>query len=99
MGALKLAGIFGSKSGEVRLKAQENKKAVEIVSADQALGENAYVLPAKVQGQPKAITFNWRYIMDALKTMKGEEVFLGLNGDAEEDPDLHTLLIRVVVIF
>lgn len=83
IGALKLAGIFGSKSSEVRLKMQEKGKVVEIVSADQALGENNYLLPAKISGKPREIIFNWRYLMDALKVLKSEEVFLGVNGDDE----------------
>lgn len=83
LSALKLAGIFGSKSGEVRLRALENKKTIEIISSDQTLGENNYTLPAKIQGKLGEIIFNWRYIADALKAIKSEDVFFGLNGGDE----------------
>jgi len=83
MNALKLAGIFGSKNSEVKLKSEEGKKSIEIVSSDQTLGENNYLLAAKVQGKLDAITFNWRYLMDALKVLKNDEVFFGINSDNE----------------
>ncbi len=83
LNALKLAGIFGSRTSEVKLKAQENKKAVAILSADQALGENSYILTAKIQGKLGEITFNWRYIADVLKVLKTEEVWFGINSENE----------------
>lgn len=81
MGALKLAGIFGSRSSEVTLIVQENKKVLEVASSDQVIGENKYILPVKIQGKPGEIIFNWRYLMDVLKVLKAEEVFLGTTGD------------------
>jgi DNA polymerase-3 subunit beta len=83
LNALKLAGIFGSKSGEVRLRASESKKTIEILSSDQTLGENSYTLPAKIQGKLGEIIFNWRYIVDALKAIKSEDVFFGVNSGDE----------------
>ncbi len=83
IGALKLAGIFGGRNSEVKFRVQENKKVVEIASSDQTIGENNYVLTAKIQGKLKEIIFNWRYLMDALKILNGEDVFLGINGDSE----------------
>jgi len=81
--ALKLAGIFGGKNSEVKLKIQENKKIVEITSSDQAIGDNNYILTAKIQGNLKEIIFNWRYLTDALKVINGEDVFLGINKENE----------------
>lgn len=81
--SLKLAGIFGSRSSEVVIGAQENKKVIEVVSSDQIIGENKYVLPAKVQGKPKETTFNWRYLADALRVLETEEIFLGIVSDNE----------------
>lgn len=82
MSAIKLAGVFGQKNSEVKIKIHTNKKAIEISSADQALGENNNVLPAKVQGDIPEVFFNWRYLSDPLKSIKAEEVFLGLQEDA-----------------
>ncbi len=79
--ALKLAGIFAGKSSEIKIKIGENKKSLEVYSTDEALGENRYVLPAKVQGHVKPVVFNWRYLADGLKALRAEEVFFGMNED------------------
>lgn len=81
-GGVKLAAVFGQKNGEVDLKIHPNKKAVEIAAKDQALGENAYMLPAKVKGEATEVVFNWRYLSDPLKIIKTEEITLGLQEEA-----------------
>jgi DNA polymerase-3 subunit beta len=82
MSAIKLAGVFGQKNSEVKIKIHQNKKAIEINSADQALGENNHIIPAKIKGDIPEIFFNWRYLSDPLKTIKTEDIFLGLQEDA-----------------
>jgi len=81
--AIKLASVFGSRTNEVKITLSDNKKTVEISSADQAVGENAYLLPAKAEGKTGEIIFNWRYLLDALRALKTEDVFLGLNEEGE----------------
>lgn len=80
--AIRLAGVFGQKNSEVRMSIHENKKAVEITSADQALGENKQILPAKIKGEMGDIFFNWRFLADAMKGIKTEDAFFGLQEDA-----------------
>jgi DNA polymerase-3 subunit beta len=82
MNALKLAGVFGQKNSEVKIKIHQNKKAIEISSADQALGENNHILPAKITGDIPEVFFNWRYLSDPMKSIKTEDVFLGLQEEA-----------------
>jgi DNA polymerase III subunit beta len=82
MGAIKLAGVFGQKNSEVKIKIHQNRKAIEISSADQALGENNHILPAKIKGDIPEVFFNWRYLSDPLKIIKGEDVFIGLQEEA-----------------
>ena len=82
LNAIKLAGVFGQKNSEVKIKIHQNKKAIEINSADQALGENNHILPAKIKGDIPEVFFNWRYLSDPMKSIKMEEVFLGLQDDA-----------------
>jgi len=81
--ALRLTSVFGSKSGEVKIRSHDNKKVVEIISRDQSIGENNYILSAKIQGKLKETVFNWRYIADALKALKTEDVFFGINEETE----------------
>lgn len=80
--ALKLASVFGQRNSEVKVAIHPGKKALEISSGDQALGENTNLISAKIKGEPMAAHFNWRYLSDPLKMMKSGEVFLGLQEDA-----------------
>jgi DNA polymerase-3 subunit beta len=80
--AIKLAGVFGQKNSEVKIKINANKKAIEISSADQTLGENNHILAAKIKGEVEEVYFNWRYLADSLKGIKTEDVFLGLQEEA-----------------
>lgn len=81
LNAIKLGGVFGQKTSEIKMTAHPNKKTIEISSADQALGDNSYLLPAKMKGEAAEAFFNWRYIADPLRTIKSEEVFIGLQRD------------------
>lgn len=79
--SLKLSGIFSAKSNEVKIKILDNKKALEISSSDQSVGENSYLLPARIEGSAKEICFNWKYLSDGLRATKSEEVVFGVNDD------------------
>lgn len=81
LNALKLAGVFSSKVNEVRIKTSPDQKSLEIFSLDQSLGDNNYTLPAKIKGQHKEISFNWRYLAEGLKVISGDDVFWGINED------------------
>jgi DNA polymerase III subunit beta len=82
MNAIKLAGVFGMKNSEMKIAINTNRKAIEISSADQTLGTNSTVLPAKIKGDIPEVFFNWRYLSDPMKSIKGEDVFLGLQEEA-----------------
>lgn len=84
--AIKLAGIFGQKTSELKLTVHPGKKAVEVSSADQSLGENSYLLPAKIKGEGTEAFFNWRYLADPIKAIKTDEMFIGFQ--EENNPAL-----------
>lgn len=84
--AIRLAGVFGQKNSEVKVVVQPGKKIIEVNSADQALGENTYLLPAKIKGEAIEVFFNWRYLVDPVKAIKTEEVFMGFQ--EETNPTL-----------
>jgi DNA polymerase-3 subunit beta len=79
---IKLASVFGQKNGEIEIKIQPSKKVIEIVSADMALGQNAYILPAKIKGEAMDVVFNWRYLSDPIKIINAKEVQLGFQEEA-----------------
>lgn len=76
--AVKLTSVLSSRINEITIKNNESK-FLEVFSADEAVGENNYLLPAKIQGNFKQISFNWKYLNDGLKALKGEEAHLGMN--------------------
>ncbi len=77
--AIKLAGVFSARVNEVKIKIADAKKNIEVFSSDQALGENKYLIPAKIQGEAHETSFNWRYLMDGLKAIRGDQVYFGIN--------------------
>jgi DNA polymerase III sliding clamp (beta) subunit (PCNA family) len=78
LNAIKLAAVFGQKNNELKMAVYPNKKAIEIASADQAFGENKYLLPAKIKGPAAETFFNVHYLSDAVRSVMGEDVFMGL---------------------
>lgn len=80
MDAVKITSVLSSKVNEVALTL-ENEKAIQVFSGDLSSGENDYILSAKVKGKFKQISFNWRYLNDGLKALKGGDVYLGLNDE------------------
>lgn len=83
MNALKLASAFSSKNNEVRLKVGTDGKMMEIYSADNALGENKYLLSANVSGVPVEVSFNWRYFLDGLRNINSDSAVIGLQGNVK----------------
>ncbi|MBM3256872.1 MAG: DNA polymerase III subunit beta [Candidatus Liptonbacteria bacterium] len=79
--ALKLASVFHDRASEVRLVFSKDQKAVEISSSSQGVGENVYMLPAKIQGENGEVLFNGRYVHDMLRVARGGELFIGLNDE------------------
>ncbi len=77
--ALKLTGSFATRSNDVRLKTSD-KKIIEIYSSDNAVGENKYLIPAKIEGPAVESIFNWKYLLDGVRAATGKEITLGLNG-------------------
>lgn len=81
LNGLKLSSIFSGRVNEIKLKIGENKKFVEIYSADSALGENHYLLPVKTEGEILDVSFNCKYLLDGLKSTEDKEISLSLNKD------------------
>ncbi len=79
--ALKLASSFTDRLNEIKIIFKENSKNIEVYSCNQGVGENKYLIPCKVKGPSIEIIFNWRFLLDGVKFLDSEDVFLGLNGD------------------
>lgn len=76
-GALRLSSTFAGRESDIKLKIKD-KKILEIYSSDSAIGENNYLIPAKVSGPDVEVSFNWRFLLDGLKGGTSENVSLGM---------------------
>ena len=81
LNAAKLVGAFSGKANDIKVYSKDNKKILELYSSNQYVGENKYLVPVKVKGEEVKLAFNWRYLMDGLKNLSGEEVFFGINSN------------------
>ncbi len=79
--ALKLTGSFTDRLNEVKVFVKDKSKNVEVFSSNQSLGENRYLIPAKIKGAPLEIVFNWRFLLDGVKSLTSESVVLGFSAD------------------
>lgn len=77
--AVKLVSTFSGKVNDIKLKTKDGKKILEVYSTNQYLGENKYLIPAKIKGEDFETSFNWRYLMDGLKNFSGDELLFKVN--------------------
>lgn len=79
--ALKLTSSFTDRLNEIKVKIKDGAKNIEIYSASSGLGENQYLIPAKIKGDAVEIVFNWKFLFDGIKNIEGDNINIGLNGD------------------
>jgi len=78
--ALRTISIFADKYAQVTLTIVPKKKEVAFSSRNPDVGEHTITLPATVSGEEMSMNFNGKYIADALQSISGESIRLGLNG-------------------
>jgi len=81
---VKAAGLFGGKSNEVNLKVNPEKKRIEIFSQSSELGEYESFLSGDIKGNPLSISFNYKFLLDGISKIKGEDIVFELTN--EEGP-------------
>ncbi len=79
---IKSASLFSGKVNEVKIKADPKKKEIELSSQNTEIGEFNSAVPAKIKGKACEVSFNHRYLMDGLMSIKSSEVSFELNKDA-----------------
>lgn len=77
--AVRSSSIFASKLQDVTLSFTENE--CEISSANQEIGEYHTRLPIALSGKEARVSFNYRYLMDGLTLLQGDELFFGMNNE------------------
>jgi DNA polymerase-3 subunit beta len=79
---IKTASLFSGKINEVKLKVNSKEKKVDISSESSEVGKHESSVPAKIKGDSIQISFNHRFLLDGLLTIKSSEIVLELNGDS-----------------
>lgn len=79
---IKTASLFSGKINEVKIKANPERKKIEIFSQSSDIGEYQSSIFGKTEGEPVEISFNHRFLLDGLLNVKSSEVLLELNGDS-----------------
>jgi DNA polymerase-3 subunit beta len=77
--AIKVASIFARESGNnLKISGEEGVVLVDAVSAQ--TGDSKNSVTAKTKGSPMSISFNAKFITDALNVIAGDEVTVSLSG-------------------
>ncbi|MEK7124081.1 MAG: DNA polymerase III subunit beta [Patescibacteria group bacterium] len=76
---IKTASFFSNKTNELRILIKPEKGEIEISTQSAGLGELKSAMPAKVEGEPLEISFNYKYLIDGLLNIDGSEVILSIS--------------------
>ncbi|MFH1392935.1 MAG: DNA polymerase III subunit beta [Patescibacteria group bacterium] len=79
--AVKLSGCFSSRLNDIILKTISDKSFLEVFSNNSEIGNHKTNIDSEIKGEDIDITFNWRYLLDGLKNIRGDEITLEFNGD------------------
>jgi len=85
--AVKIIGLFSGKINDIKFNFNPSKKEIILEAQDPSLGKSQTVLtPKEMSGNALQISFNYRFLLDGLNAIKGDEVLMGLN--KESNPGL-----------
>ncbi len=77
---VKAASIFSGKLNDVKLFVNQKRKGVELTAKSTDVGEHASFIPAQTQGGDIETSFNWKFLLDGVMHMRGNEIELGVSG-------------------
>lgn len=78
--AVKIVGLFSGKINDVKFDFNPVKKQIIIEAEDPSLGKSRTSLsPKDMSGNQLKISFNYRFLLDGLNSIKEDEVLIGLN--------------------
>jgi len=79
---VKAASLFSGKINEIKIKAHVKEKKLSILSESSEIGKHESSVSGKIKGEPIQISFNHRFLLDGLLSIKSSEIILELNGDS-----------------
>lgn len=77
---VKAASVLSSKLNDIAVVSANGESFVEAANAE--LGKSRIQLSAKTKGKESRVSFNFRYLLDGLEALSGEEAILSTNGDS-----------------
>jgi DNA polymerase-3 subunit beta len=81
--AVKIIGLFSGKVNDVKFNFDPSKKEIILEAQDPSLGQSQTVLmPKEMSGNSLQISFNYRFLLDGLNSLKENDIFLGLNKES-----------------
>ena len=78
---VKAAAVFSGKMQDTIVKVDAKKKGMEISAQSADTGSHSSFLSCEVTGESLEIAFNWRFLLEGLSNMKGEELEIGFGGE------------------
>lgn len=77
---IKTASVLASKLNDIALNFSFDGSFVEAANAE--VGKSKIFFTSKIKGKEARVSFNFRYLLDGLESLAGEELLISLNGDA-----------------
>lgn len=78
---VKLAGCFSSRLNDIIVKTNSEKSYLEVFSSHTEFGNHEARINSEIEGKDVNVVFNWRYILDGLKNISGDDIIFEFNGD------------------
>jgi len=99
---VKAASIFAGRGNEIELKVDPKSQTLEILTENTDVGSTQFTLPVKIKGDKLRVCFNYKFLIDGISKIKGDEVMFGLNGEegpgvikSQEDPGYLYVLMPI----
>ncbi len=81
--ALKLTNIFTDKFNKVNIKADLERKTLELSTKNTEVGENMTSIDARIEGDGFDMNFNYKYVLDGFQSIQQDSVVLKYDSKKE----------------
>ncbi|MBL7156081.1 MAG: DNA polymerase III subunit beta [Candidatus Pacebacteria bacterium] len=87
---VKTAGLFAGRINEMKVGFYPKDQKIEISCKDPDLGEHLSGIQAKIKGEETMISFNYKFLLDGLQSLKSDEIIFALSKErsGEEGPGI-----------
>ncbi|MDP4007117.1 MAG: DNA polymerase III subunit beta [bacterium] len=78
---IRAASVFSGKMQDAKVVVDPGKKGLEISAQSPDIGSHSSFLAARVEGERLETSFNWRFLLEGLANIKGDEVEISFGGE------------------